>query len=167
MKFSRYNIITKDENGDFTIYNSVSKANIVVSEEYKTEHFDGLPEVLEKMREKGIVLGIVSNKPESTVLEVIPEFFPDGFFKYVYGSLSKMPLKPDPAAIFHIMKEENANKDEVLYVGDSGVDMETGKNAGVLTVGVSWGFRSREELAENGADAVIDTPSRLLDFLGM
>ena len=132
---------------------------------YKTEHFKGLPEVLKKMKEKGIALGIVSNKPESTVREVLPEFFPDGFFKYVYGSLGKMPLKPDPTAVLHIMENENAKPDEVLYVGDSGVDMKTGKNAGVFTIGVSWGFRPREELVENGADVVIDKPEELLNFI--
>ena len=132
---------------------------------YKTEHFKGLPEVLKEMKDKGIVLGIVSNKPESTVNEVLPNFFEDGFFKYVYGSQGKMPLKPDPTAVIEIMKDENLNRGEVLYVGDSGVDMETGKNAGVLTVGVSWGFRPREELLENGADAVIDEPVELLKYI--
>ena len=132
---------------------------------YKTEHFEGLPEVLKNMKEKGLVLGIVSNKPQSTVDEVVPKFFPDGFFKYVYGSQSGMPLKPNPAAVSDIMEKEDAKPSETLYVGDTGVDMQTGKNAGALTVGVLWGFRGKEELAENGADAIIEKPEELLRYI--
>ena len=132
---------------------------------YKTEHFKGLPEVLKKMKEQGITLGIVSNKPQSTVDEVLPSFFSDGFFKYVYGSQGKMPLKPNPAAVLDIIEKENLSPSEVLYVGDTGVDMQTGKNAEVLTVGVLWGFREKDELVENGADAVIEKPEELLKYI--
>lgn len=132
---------------------------------YKTEHFEGLPEVLREMKDKGIVLGIVSNKPKSTVDEVLPNFFPDGFFKYVYGSQSGMPLKPDPAAVLDIMEKENVKPSEVLYVGDTGVDMQTGKNANALTIGVLWGFRGKDELIKNGADEIIEKPEELLKYI--
>lgn len=132
---------------------------------YKTEHFKGLPDTLQEMRDKGIVLGIVSNKPASTLDEVLPKFFPEGFFKYVYGSSENVPLKPDPHCVLEIMKKENIGKNQVLYVGDTGVDMETGKNAGVFTIGVLWGFRDEDELQKHGADAIIDSPEKLLEYI--
>lgn len=132
---------------------------------YKTEHFKGMPEVLRKMKEQGIVLGVVSNKPQSTVDETLPKFFPDGFFKYVYGSQGEMPLKPNPAAVLKIMELENVKRDDVLYVGDTGTDMETGKNAEVLTIGVTWGFRDRAELEKSGADLIISKPEELLSYI--
>ena len=73
--------------------------------------------------------------------------------------------KPDPAGVFVVLKELGLSPEECLYVGDSGVDMQTGKAAGLFTIGVLWGFRGRQELEENHADVVIETPKMLLHYM--
>ena len=76
-----------------------------------------------------------------------------------------MEKKPSPAGVFEIMKELHLAKEEVLYLGDTNTDMKTGKSAGVFTVGVLWGFRDRQELEDNHADAIIKEPVELLRYL--
>ena len=76
-----------------------------------------------------------------------------------------MPIKPDPTIVFDIMKEAGVTQDEVLYVGDSGVDMQTAVNSGVASVGVTWGFRDREELLKNGASYIADQPWEIVKFI--
>ena len=132
---------------------------------YKTTHFEEIPEVLHEIKERGIAVAIASNKPKSTLIPLLPKFFPENFFVYVFGSGEGYPLKPDPSCVELIIKKAKVSKDEVLYVGDTGTDMLTGKSAGVKTVGVLWGFRDEEELKNTGADVIIKSPSELLNLI--
>ncbi len=132
---------------------------------YKTCHFQGMPETLKALKEMGVKLAVVSNKPDSTVQPLMPQFFEDGLFDYVFGARKNVPIKPNPAAVNEILSLCGLSPEEAVYVGDTGTDMETGKNAGIFTVGVLWGFRSEAELKENGADAIIKTPNALLSYL--
>ena len=131
---------------------------------YLTAHFDGMPETIQALKNKGVKICVVSNKPDSSVQEVLPLYFEKGTFSYVYGSCAGLPIKPDPYFVHKIMLETNIPRQKVLYVGDTATDMQTGKNAGVETVGVLWGFRDRKELAESGADHIIEKPQQLLKF---
>ena len=99
-----------------------------------------------------------------TACKVIEDLFGDRIL-LCRGVKDDGITKPDPTGVYEIMNALKVNKEDILYVGDTGTDMETGRNAGVFTVGVSWGFRTKEELSENGADVIIDHPAQLLELL--
>lgn len=132
---------------------------------YLTAHFSGMPETLARLKENGIILGVVSNKPDSSVKYVIPKFFEDGLFSYIYGSGQNLPVKPDPYFVNEILRQTGIPKEQTLYIGDTATDMQTGKNAGLETAGVLWGFRDEKELITSGADHIIRKPAQLLNFL--
>lgn len=132
---------------------------------YKTAHFENMPETLKKLKQMGLVLAVTSNKPYSTVKEVLPCFFEEGLFEYVIGGGMGYPLKPAPDMVTEVLRMAELSQSEAIYVGDTGTDMQTGNNAGLYTVGVSWGFREKDELIENGADIVIDKPNQLLSLV--
>jgi phosphoglycolate phosphatase len=133
--------------------------------EYLTAPYEGIPDLLKSLKEKGIALAVLSNKPESSVLPLIEKFFPENTFAIIKGQRDDIPKKPDPTALFDILKKLNATPHECLYVGDTSTDMQTGKNAGVKTVGVLWGFREKEELIKTGADLLATTPKEILSFI--
>lgn len=93
---------------------------------------------------------------------MISHLFPEGFFDRCYGQREEIPRKPAPDGALLIAKELGVPPQNCLYIGDSGVDMETGRAAGMRTIGVLWGFRDREELMEHGADALAKAPEDLL-----
>lgn len=130
---------------------------------YLTVPYDGIPELLSSLKEKGILLGVLSNKQDSSTQDVVNKILP-GLFDRVRGDRAdSTPLKPAPDGLFNMMEELGVKADEVLYIGDTSVDMKTGKAAGVKkTVGVLWGFRSREELIESGADVLAQRAEDIL-----
>ena len=93
---------------------------------------------------------------------MVRTFFAEGTFDEVQGQSDKYPRKPDPSAVYAVLERMGVSPEEAVYVGDSEVDMKTGKAAGMLTVGVTWGFRSEEVLLETGADRTIDHAAELL-----
>ncbi len=129
-----------------------------------TRSYDGIPELLESLKNRGIMLAVTSNKIEFMTQSVINNYFGNSF-DFVTGQCDGTPPKPNPSMVFKAMKNLGVEPSECLYVGDTGVDAKTGKNAGIFTVGVLWGFREREELIENGADAIIDKPCQILNFI--
>ncbi len=130
---------------------------------YLTVPYDGIPELLSALKEKKIILGVLSNKQDSSTRDVVEKIFP-GVFDAVRGDCSdSVPLKPAPDALFLMMDKLGVKPEELLYIGDTGVDMKTGKAAGAKeTVGVLWGFRGRDELTENGADILVENPLDIL-----
>lgn len=129
-----------------------------------TKVYDGINELLTELKQKGLRLAVVSNKIDFMTKIVIKEYFGDTF-DYVTGQREGVPIKPDPKMVNDVMLQFGFQPNECVFVGDSGVDALTGKNAGLFTVGVLWGFRDREELMENGADAIINEPSELLNYI--
>ena len=129
-----------------------------------TRPYDGICELLRELKKKGLKLGIVSNKIDFMTQVVAKQYF-GGVFDYVTGQKTGVPIKPDPAMVLDAMNTFKVTPDECIFVGDSGVDALTGKNAGAFTVGVLWGFRDEKELRENGADTVIETPAQLLSYI--
>ena len=91
--------------------------------------------------------------------------FGEGYFDCVYGQRENVPIKPDPTAVYEIIQKCGVKPEDCLYIGDTGTDMKTGKNANLCTVGVTWGFRGKDELLEGGADIIIDKPAQLLDCI--
>lgn len=132
---------------------------------YLTEPYEGILDMLKRLKEKGITTAILSNKPHSTAIKVNDALFGSTLIDLCYGARDGINLKPDPAGIFEILKELGLKKEECLYIGDTATDMKTGKSAGLYTVGVLWGFRERDELEKNGSDAIISHPSELIEII--
>ena len=126
--------------------------------------YDGIPELLLKLKSLGYKLAVISNKPNVFTKKLVSELFLDEF-DYVTGKRDGVPSKPDPASVFDACKAIGVEPLDCLYIGDSGVDMQTAKAAGIFSVGVLWGFRDRTELLENGAQALIERPIDLLNLL--
>ncbi|MEG2813410.1 MAG: HAD-IA family hydrolase [Oscillospiraceae bacterium] len=124
---------------------------------YLTKPYDGLKKMLDRMKSIGVKLGVLTNKPHQTAVKVINELYPNTFDK-IYGKKDGFPLKPNKAALEYIMKDLGVNNDECFYIGDTKIDMITGSDGNVFTIGVLWGFRDYDELNENGADIVINEP---------
>ncbi|MBE6792201.1 MAG: HAD family hydrolase [Ruminococcaceae bacterium] len=132
---------------------------------YKTTIYEGLVEALDNIKAQGIELAIVSNKPDYAAKDVVYALFGKDYFREVVGQLPDVPLKPDPTAVFGVMERAGVAADECLYIGDTSTDMKTGKNAGLFSVGVLWGFRGEDELRDNGADLIIRHPSELYHYI--
>lgn len=129
-----------------------------------TAPYDGIPELLTVLRKRGIKVGVLSNKLDSATQQLIRHYF-YGKVDVTFGEHSGVPRKPDPTSCRMVMEQLGVRPEEVLYVGDSGVDMRTARNAGLTAVGVTWGFRSRSELIDNGADLLADLPVQILMML--
>ena len=127
--------------------------------------YDGIRKVLQTLQDEEWTLAVASNKFDAGTKKLIGSFFPEIHFKAIYGNREGFPLKPDAARVELIMEECGATTDTTFMVGDSGVDIQTAKAAGVRSVGCSWGFRSRAELEECGADTIVDRPLDLLQIL--
>ena len=132
---------------------------------YKSKIFDGLKEVLDKLKENGIKLAIVSNKPDYAAKDVVNLIYGKDYFTFVAGQREGIALKPSPDAVVSVIEDMGVSKSECVYIGDTSVDMKTGKNTNVFTVGVLWGFREEAELVESGADAIAKTPKDLYEII--
>lgn len=131
----------------------------------KTVPYDGMVDLVCKLKAKGIRTVILSNKPHGQVQEIASKLFEKDLFDEVIGQTDAFPPKPEPSSLFHIMKKYNVLPQNTVYIGDSDVDVIFGKKAGVRTVGVEWGFRGREELINAGADVVVKNAEELKKFL--
>lgn len=131
----------------------------------KTTPYVGIPELLEALQERGIRLAVASNKFQAGTEKLIRSYFPEIRFEVVFGQRPDVPLKPDPTVVEEILTLTGVAREETLYVGDSGVDMVTAHAAGVRSVGVSWGFRQREELVESQAENIVDHAEEILSLL--
>lgn len=139
---------------------------------YYTEHidtytkpYDGIPDVVAALARRGVRMAVASNKFQAGTEKLVGLFFPEGCFSPVFGQRSDVPLKPDPAVVEEILAATGVARERVLYVGDSGVDMQTAAAAGLRSVGVTWGFRERAELEACNPWRIIDRPEELLALL--
>ena len=127
--------------------------------------YPGLVELLRTLQSGGVLLAVASNKYHEATLKLVRHFFPDIRFAAIYGQRENVPIKPAPDIVFDILRETGVAKENALYVGDSGVDMQTARNAGVESVGVTWGFRSEEELREHGAVHIVHRAADMAPFV--
>lgn len=132
---------------------------------YQVKPYEGITGLLTELRAKGIFTAVLSNKPHERTLTVIHDLFGDGLFDVVQGQREDVPKKPAPDGAFKICEKLSVSPQECIYCGDTNTDMKTGKAAGMFTIGVLWGFREREELVENHADAIIEKPQEIIDYL--
>lgn len=130
----------------------------------KTKVYEGIPELLKKLAEQEVKTGVLTNKAQAFATKCVDEYFGDRDWDTVLGQREGVPRKPHAAGANDALAEMGVSAEQALFVGDSAVDMQTAVNAGIKAVGVSWGFRGREELVANGAAVVIDSP---MEFVGM
>lgn len=131
----------------------------------ETRPYPSIPQLLESLQERGLLMAVASNKYQEASSKLIRHYFADIPFVAVFGQRDGVERKPNPAVVFEIMKIARVNAGDVLYVGDSGVDMETAFNAGVTACGVKWGFRPESELQKFHPAYVVDSPEAILSLL--
>jgi phosphoglycolate phosphatase len=131
----------------------------------KTRPYDGIPILLSKLKASQIIMAVLSNKLHIITEQMVQQFFGSSYFTEVRGEISGVPRKPDPAAALDIAKHISLNPEQIIFVGDSGTDMQTAVSAGMYPVGVLWGYRNAKELIEYGAKKLIDKPDELLELL--
>ena len=132
---------------------------------YLTEKYEGLESLLFELKSRDIKLGVISNKPHPTTVSAIAHFYPN-IFDAVVGGKDGVPLKPSREAGEAMLAELGVLAEEVIYVGDSGVDMTFGKAIGAAyTLGAGWGFRGECELLSAGADRVFMNASSMKHFI--
>lgn len=149
--------IEKDWESAYADYEVIFKTHC----NYGIKIYDGLKEVLDTMKAKGTKLAVVTNKPQAGAEKVIEELFGKNYMDIIVGSSPDRPRKPNKAQAVYAMETLGLKQEDCMYVGDTNVDMKTGKAAGLFTIGILWGFRDREELEENHADAIAETPCDL------
>ena len=132
---------------------------------YHVRLYEGIPEMLKALKDRGIHLAVLSNKPDRQTVKVVKEIFGDNIFDYAQGQKDGIRRKPEPDGVWYLMEQMQVSKEECLYIGDSEVDAATGKNSGLKTIGVLWGFRDRKTLETAGADHLIERPEELLQFV--
>lgn len=128
-----------------------------------TTVFPGLLETLDRIKAEGVRIAIVSNKPDFAARYVAEALYGKGYFEEIIGQREGYPLKPDPTVVLELVSRMGLVPEDCIYIGDTSTDMKTGKNAGIFTVGVLWGFRGREELLSTGADVLCETPEELYE----
>lgn len=131
----------------------------------KTRPYEGIEELLDLLQDRKVSLAINTNKREAYAQVLVEEIFPQIDFVRLTGQEESRALKPDPAGAWEVLKAMGLDASEVLYIGDSKVDVKTGHNGGFKVVGVDWGFRGQEELRASGADYIVLEPLEILDIV--
>ena len=145
----------------FARYREIFKENCM----YEVKPYDGIRELLAELKNRGLKIAVLSNKPHAETINVIETLFGKGYFDIIQGQKPDVPIKPSPEGVFRILEQLQMTSEEILYLGDTCTDMQTGKRAGAFTVGALWGFRDRQELEENHADAIVAHPLELLQYV--
>lgn len=145
----------------FALYKEIFRDNCM----YQVKPYDGIRELLAKLKEAGVKIAVLSNKPHVETIRVIETLFGEDYFDVIQGQKEGVAIKPSPEGAFQVLEQLNLTAEEILYLGDTATDMKTGKGAGAFTVGALWGFRERRELEESHADAIIGHPLELLEYL--
>ena len=145
----------------FALYREIFKDYCM----YQVHPYDGIQELLAGLKERGLKLAVLSNKPHAESISVVETLFGEGCFDVVQGQQEGIAIKPSPEGVFRILEQLKMTAEDILYLGDTGTDMKTGKSAGAFTVGALWGFRDRAELEAGGADVIVEHPLQVLELL--
>lgn len=130
-----------------------------------TRPYEGIVPLLHALQARGLQLAVASNKYQQATEHLVQHYFPDIAFTAVYGQREGLPTKPDPLFVHAILRQAAVEPADTLYVGDSEVDMQTARHAGVDACAVTWGFRTREELAAYAPAYMADVPADILKAL--
>lgn len=131
----------------------------------KTRMYDGVREMVDCLAARGFDMAVLSNKTEATARKIVEHFFPNGEFKAVFGRAADRPLKPHPDAAKPVLDALGLQPQEIAYAGDSNTDILFAKAVGMLPIATPWGYRSREELVEAGAQLIAEHPMEILDLI--
>ena len=142
---------------DFKIHYKANSANL-------TKAYDGINELLVVLKNRGVKLAVVSNKADFAVKTLVEGYFPN-CFDCAVGEKEGVQRKPAPDTVFAVIDELNVNKNEVVYVGDSDVDIETSKNAAIPCISVTWGFRDKKVLEKLCPEYIVDSPEEILNLI--
>lgn len=129
---------------------------------YKVKHYAGMPETLRKLKDNGAILTVCTNKPPGATMGALGGMFDADLFEVVQAQEPTIKRKPAPDMALSIADRLGIDVSECMYIGDTDTDMQTGKAAGMYTIGVLWGFRDRAELEKNGADKIVTKPEELI-----
>ena len=132
---------------------------------YHVIPYEGIETLLDVLKKRGMKLAVLSNKPDAQAVKVVEEVFGRGRFDQIQGQKEGVPIKPDPSAALAIAKSLGATVEETIYIGDSEVDIATGRAAKMLTIGVAWGFRGAKELKEAGAGYIVGSPDEIIKLI--
>ena len=127
--------------------------------------YEGIPDLLDFLSESSVKLSILTNKPDEIAKKFLESVLSNWSFDIVVGQRNGLPKKPDPSGARLISRELNVIPGKTVYFGDSGIDMKTAVSAGMLPIGVLWGFRGKEELLSNGAEYIIEKPLDIKDYI--
>lgn len=130
----------------------------------RTQPYEGIPPLLECLRQRNIRLGVVTNKPEAQALKIVHRYFGEDTFAVLFGGIPGRPTKPDPFTTREAMRILGTKPEETWFIGDSNVDIETAHRAGLRAAGAIWGFRGEEELRTAGANLLLARPMEILNF---
>jgi len=150
---------------DFNLYFEEIKVSYKLRQNTRTAPYDGILSLLEELNRKDIKIAILSNKPHEFVEPTVNRYFPNIKFEIMLGSRPNTPRKPHPEAVYEILDYLTLKKEECFFIGDTSTDINTGKNANIDSIGVTWGFRDKEELKNSGAKFIVDIPSQILNFI--
>lgn len=128
--------------------------------------YDGITDLLETLQCRGYPLAVLSNKPHPFTEAMVSKMFPTIHFASVFGQRQGIPHKPHPAGAFEIASALQRHPENCAVIGDSTMDIETARNAGMRAIAVTWGFHDRARLAAAGADVMVDTPGELVTMFG-
>ena len=148
----------------------IDRCHALILEDYgrncmvKTRLYAGIDKVLDHLAEKGVRMGVLTNKPHAIACRIVKGLLGAWHFDFVQGGQEGLPLKPEPDGVHRFCRQVQVEPEETLFVGDSDVDVMTASNAGLCCLGVSWGFRGRRELEEAGAWRVIDKAEEMIEL---
>lgn len=160
--------VLNNQSADESLFQSVKTEYLhqyINKQSEKTKPYSGVMTLLDSLKSLDIKVCVLSNKPDRDTQLVIKFYFPDYPFFQVVGKRAGYEIKPNPASANEIVSLLQVRTDEVLYVGDTSVDMETAVNAKLIPIGVLWGFRKKEELIQSGAEYIISHPSEIIDII--
>ncbi len=143
------------------LYNYYYNNNYTV----KTYVYEGIREMLNTLKKHDVMLAVASNKTHEFTTNIIHHYFGDELFSAVFGKSDGRPTKPDPAIVNAVIDKLGADRNSTFMIGDTSIDINTGKNAGIETIGCLWGFRTLDELVTAGADHIADKPSDIVKFV--
>jgi phosphoglycolate phosphatase len=159
-------IIPEADTSDAQLMDYMKKFGEIYAESWNVRSalYEGIPEMLTTLSAAGLQLAVLSNKPHEFTKMCVEAFFPDNQFVFVFGQREGVAKKPDPAGAIEIAEKMGLEASEILYVGDTATDMQTGNSAGMRTIGVEWGFRDHSELQKNNAWKIVSTPAEVVSY---
>lgn len=154
--------LTKENfNKVYPFYNEMYESNTL----YLTKPYDGITDLLKALKSEGIKTAVLSNKPHEATIDVVEKLLGGELIDICRGGIPGFPLKPDPSGVNEIFKELKGKRENSFFVGDTYVDMETGINAGLCPIGVTWGFRPESELLRAGAKFIANNTDELIKII--